>query len=107
MLGAFVKGPPIRGIGGSFTSADEQFYYVPADSPIRTRKDADGKSIAISTNGSAPNMFALHLARQSLYLRLRRIAATLGVSLDDEDVVLGLHLAVRAMRFRRRLRATR
>jgi purine catabolism regulator len=44
---------------------------------------------------------ALHLERQSLYLRLRRIEETLGVSLDDEDVVLGLHLAVRARRFRR------
>src|SRR5258708_980807 len=63
MLGAFVKGAPIRGIGGSFTSADEQFYYVPADSPVRSMKDADGKTIAISTNGSASNMFALHLAR--------------------------------------------
>src|SRR3569832_354825 len=38
MLGAFVKGAPIRGIGGSFTSADEQFYYVPADSAVRTMK---------------------------------------------------------------------
>jgi purine catabolism regulator len=45
---------------------------------------------------------ALHLERQSLYLRLRRIEEALGVSLDDEDVALGLHLAVRAMRFRRR-----
>jgi purine catabolism regulator len=45
---------------------------------------------------------ALHLERQSLYLRLRRIEEALGVSLDDEDVVLGLHLAVRALRFRRR-----
>jgi NitT/TauT family transport system substrate-binding protein len=63
MLGAFVKGAPIRGIGGSFTSADEQFYYVAADSAVRTMKDAEGKSIAISTNGSASNMFALHLAR--------------------------------------------
>ncbi|HWK29258.1 MAG TPA: PucR family transcriptional regulator ligand-binding domain-containing protein [Solirubrobacter sp.] len=44
---------------------------------------------------------ALHLERQSLYLRLRRIEETLGVSLDDEDVVLGLHLALRALRFRR------
>jgi purine catabolism regulator len=43
----------------------------------------------------------LHLERQSLYLRLRRIEEALGVSLDDEDVVLGLHLAVRARRFRR------
>ena len=45
---------------------------------------------------------ALHLERQSLYLRLRRIEELLGVSLDDEDVVLGLHLAVRALAFRRR-----
>jgi NitT/TauT family transport system substrate-binding protein len=63
MLSAFLKGAPIRGIGGSFTSADEQFYYVPADSAVRTMKDAGGKSIAISTNGSASNMFALHLAK--------------------------------------------
>lgn len=45
---------------------------------------------------------ALHLERQSLYLRLRRIEEALGVSLDDEDVMLGLHFAVRALRFRRR-----
>jgi purine catabolism regulator len=45
---------------------------------------------------------ALHLERQSLYLRLHRIEELLGVSLDDEDVVLGLHLAVRARRFRMR-----
>ena len=63
MLEAFVKGAPIRGVGGSFTSADEQFYYVPADSPIKTMKDTDGKTISISTNGSASHMFALHLAR--------------------------------------------
>jgi NitT/TauT family transport system substrate-binding protein len=62
MLSAFLKGAPIRGIGGSFTSADEQYYYVPADSPIKSMKDAGGKSISISTNGSASNMFALHLA---------------------------------------------
>jgi purine catabolism regulator len=45
---------------------------------------------------------ALHLERQSLYLRLRRIEEVLGVSLDNEDAVLGLHLAVRALAFRRR-----
>ena len=63
LLGAYLKGAPIRGVGASFTSADEQFYYVVADSPVKTMKDAGGKSIAISTNGSASNMFALHLAR--------------------------------------------
>ena len=41
---------------------------------------------------------ALHLERQSLYLRLRRIEELLGVSLDDEDAVLGLHLRLRALR---------
>ena len=63
LLGAYLKGAPLRGIGASFTSADEQFYYVVADLPVKTMKDAGGKSIAISTNGSASNMFALHLAR--------------------------------------------
>jgi len=63
VLGAYAKGAPIRAIGSSFTSADDQFYYVPADSPIRGMKDADGKSIAISTTGSASNMFALALAK--------------------------------------------
>jgi NitT/TauT family transport system substrate-binding protein len=63
LLGAYAKGAPVRAIGSSFTSADDQFYYVVADSPIRSMKDADGKSIAISTTGSASNIFALALAR--------------------------------------------
>jgi NitT/TauT family transport system substrate-binding protein len=63
LLGAYAKGAPVRAIGSSFTSADDQFYYVVADSPIRGMKDADGKTIAISTSGSASNIFALALAR--------------------------------------------
>jgi NitT/TauT family transport system substrate-binding protein len=63
ILGAFTKNAPVRAIGASFTSADEQFYYVIADSPVRSMKDANGKTIAISTNGSASNMFALALAK--------------------------------------------
>ena len=63
LLGAYAKGAPVRAIGASFTSADDQFYYVVADSPIRSMKAADGKTIAISTSGSASNIFALALAR--------------------------------------------
>jgi NitT/TauT family transport system substrate-binding protein len=63
LLGAYAKGAPVRAIGASFTSADDQFYYVVADSPIRSMKDADGRTIAISTTGSASNIFALALAR--------------------------------------------
>src|SRR5215471_7585611 len=63
LLGAYAKGAPVRAIGSSFTSADDQFYYVAADSALRDMKDADGKTIAISTTGSASNIFALALAR--------------------------------------------
>ena len=63
VLGAYAKGAPVRAIGSSFTSADDQFYYVVADSPIQSMKDADGKTIAISTTGSASNIFALALAK--------------------------------------------
>jgi NitT/TauT family transport system substrate-binding protein len=63
LLGAYAKGAPVRAIGSSFTSADDQFYYVVADSGVRDMKDADGKTIAISTTGSASNIFALALAR--------------------------------------------
>lgn len=63
LLGAYAKGAPVRAIGASFTSADDQFYYVAADSSVRDMKDADGKTIAISTTGSASNIFALALAK--------------------------------------------
>jgi purine catabolism regulator len=39
---------------------------------------------------------ALYLERQSLYKRLARIEALLGVDLDDENTRLALHLALRA-----------
>jgi purine catabolism regulator len=38
---------------------------------------------------------ALHLRRQALHYRLNRIEGVLGADLQDEDVRLGLHLAVR------------
>jgi purine catabolism regulator len=41
---------------------------------------------------------ALHLTRQSLYMRLERLQAVLGLELEDPDVMLGLHLAVRTLR---------
>jgi NitT/TauT family transport system substrate-binding protein len=63
LMGAYAKGAPVRAIGASFTSADDQYYYVPTDSPIRSMRDADGKSIATSTTGSASHMFALALGR--------------------------------------------
>jgi NitT/TauT family transport system substrate-binding protein len=65
VFGAFSKGAPIRMTGASFTGARDQLYYVRADSPIRSMKDADGKSIGISTSGSSSHMLALALAKHS------------------------------------------
>src|SRR5262249_54296824 len=61
LIGAFAKGAPVRAIGASFTSADDQFYYVPADSPLHSMKEADGRTIATSPTGSASHIFALAL----------------------------------------------
>jgi NitT/TauT family transport system substrate-binding protein len=63
VFGAFSKGAPIRMMGASFTGARDQLYYVRSDSSIRHMKDAEGKTIAISTSGSSSHMLALALAR--------------------------------------------
>jgi purine catabolism regulator len=82
---------------------DEQLGPLLADGSARHRALLDTLEAYLAAGGrKAQAARALHLERQSLYLRLRRIEELLGVDLDDEDVVLGLHLAVRALRFRRR-----
>src|SRR3954451_14979235 len=63
VFGAFSIGAPVRIIGASFTGANDQNYYVRADSPVRTMKDADGKSIAVSTTGSSAHMLSEALAK--------------------------------------------
>jgi purine catabolism regulator len=81
---------------------DEQLGPLLADGAPRTRVLLETLEAYLAAGGrKAEAARALHLERQSLYLRLRRIEEVLGVSLDDEDVMLGLHLAVRARRFRR------
>jgi purine catabolism regulator len=81
---------------------EEQLGPLLADGSPRTRALLETLEAYLAAGGrKAEAARALHLERQSLYLRLRRIEEALGVSLDDEDVVLGLHLAVRARRFRR------
>jgi NitT/TauT family transport system substrate-binding protein len=53
VFAAFAKGAPVRVIGASITGATDQYWYVRADSPIKTIKDAAGKTVAYSTNGSS------------------------------------------------------
>ena len=82
---------------------DEQLGPLLADGSARSRALLETLEAYLAAGGrKAQAARALHLERQSLYLRLHRIEELLGVSLDDEDAVLSLHLALRALRFRRR-----
>jgi NitT/TauT family transport system substrate-binding protein len=63
-MGAFAKGAPVRVLGATMRGAYE-YWYVPANSPIKTFRDADGKTVAYSTNGSSTNLIVLALAKHS------------------------------------------
>jgi NitT/TauT family transport system substrate-binding protein len=72
VIGAFAKGAPIRVIGGSMVGAYE-FWYVPANSPIKSMKDTAGKTVAYSTTGSSTNLMVLGF--QELYgVKLKPVA---------------------------------
>ncbi len=61
VLGAFGKGAPVRIIGNSMTGAHDLYWYARADGPIRTMRDAAGKTVAFSTTGSSTNLVVLGL----------------------------------------------
>jgi NitT/TauT family transport system substrate-binding protein len=55
-LRAFSKGAPVRILLPSYTGTSDLYWYVKADSPIKSLKDAtDKNTIAYSTNGSSSN----------------------------------------------------
>ena len=62
-IGAFAKGAPIRIIGSNFTGGKQLFWYVRADSPIKSLKDAAGKTVSYSTNGSSTHISVLALKK--------------------------------------------
>ncbi|MBZ0147356.1 MAG: ABC transporter substrate-binding protein, partial [Pseudorhodoplanes sp.] len=53
VLSAYSKGAPVRVIGAETTGAGDLYWYVKADSPIKTLKDTEGKTLSYSTNGSS------------------------------------------------------
>jgi NitT/TauT family transport system substrate-binding protein len=65
-IGAFSKGAPIRVISAQMTGAHELFWYVKADSKLRSLKDAsDSNTIAFSAPGSSSNLILLSLLKQA------------------------------------------
>jgi NitT/TauT family transport system substrate-binding protein len=67
-IGAYVKGgeaTPYRIISAEMTGANELYWWVKADSPIKTLNDAgEGKTIAFSSPGSSSNLILLTLLKQ-------------------------------------------
>jgi ABC-type nitrate/sulfonate/bicarbonate transport system substrate-binding protein len=64
-MGAFAKGAPVRAIGNATTGAHDLYWYVRAESPIRSLQDAAGKTIAFSTIGSSTNVIVLALTKEA------------------------------------------
>jgi NitT/TauT family transport system substrate-binding protein len=68
-IGTYVKNgesTPYRIISAEMTGANELFWWVKADSPIKTLKDAgEGKTIAFSSPGSSSNLILLTLLKQA------------------------------------------
>ncbi len=65
IMATFSKGAPVRPFSSEMTGADDIFWYVPAASPIKSLKDAVGKTMAFSSNGSSSNLGALALIKES------------------------------------------
>jgi NitT/TauT family transport system substrate-binding protein len=63
VLGAFEKGAPIRVIGTEINSAGD-YWYVPAGSPIKTIRDANGATMAFSTVGSSTQAIVLAMIKE-------------------------------------------
>jgi len=64
VFGAFAKGAPLHIIGAEMTGGADLFWYVRSDSPIRTLRDTDGRTIAYSTNGSSTHAIVTAFIRQ-------------------------------------------
>jgi NitT/TauT family transport system substrate-binding protein len=62
-MAAYAKGAPIRIIGAEATGAAD-YWYAKASTPIKTLKDADGKTLAFSTNGSSTHSIVLAFIKE-------------------------------------------
>ncbi len=61
ILGAAFRRAPLRILSSNFRGASDTFWYAKADSGIRSFKDAGGKTVAFSTNGSSTQLVSTRL----------------------------------------------
>jgi len=63
-MSAFAKGAPVRAIGSATVGSNDLYWYVRADSALKSLKDATEKTtIAYSTTGSSTNVLVLGLIK--------------------------------------------
>jgi len=62
-LSLYSKGAPVRVIGASYTGGSQIFFYVRADSPIKTPQDLAGKTVGFSTFSAASHVGLLALQK--------------------------------------------
>jgi NitT/TauT family transport system substrate-binding protein len=63
-IGAFSKGAPVRIIGSAMIGSPDTYWFVVANSPIKSIADASGKTISYSQNGSSSHTALLALLDQ-------------------------------------------
>jgi NitT/TauT family transport system substrate-binding protein len=63
VMGAYAKGAPVRILAAGTTGAGDLYWYVPANSPIKSFKDTDGKTAAYSTTGASTHVTLLALIK--------------------------------------------
>jgi NitT/TauT family transport system substrate-binding protein len=62
---AFVRGAPVRVLAPAFTGSGDLYWYVKADSPIKSLKDTTpNNTIAYSTSGSSTNSIVIGFGRE-------------------------------------------
>ena len=62
---AYAKGAPIVLLSSEMTGASDLYWYVRADSPIKSLKDLQGKTFGYSRPGSSSNLIAAALVKKS------------------------------------------
>ena len=65
VIAAYSKGAPLVILGNTFKGADNELWYVRADSPIKTVKDLDGKTMVYSSPGSTSHIAAQYILKTS------------------------------------------
>ena len=70
---AFVKGSPVKIVSAEITGSPDLFWIVRADSPYKTIKDLDGKSIGYSRAGSSTHMI-IQLAAEHYKIKPNLVA---------------------------------